>query len=267
MALREKPKRKALHRGLDDIVNRDASLTSRLLGRVRPLSRDPLDVSPVDDTLVDAEPSIAKPPKVEEHSSGQQEEKREVTSVRTRSPDALASVHRLEEFLTEKEPRPQGTGATEKKRESKTRVQAPRTNSITSNMQSQTELLGSASTIELTATFDEFVTRWGFILRSGGRTGKLRICQVLFNNSHAVGKETFFTSYEKLAKLANLEKKQCAINIRQLEKLGFVERLHIFNTATKQGTIFKLHLNQLSPGARKTPQHHQYDEDLPQAIA
>lgn len=263
MALREKPKRKALHRGLDDIVNRDASLTSRLLGRVRPLSRDSLDGSPIDDTLVDVEPSIATPPKVEELSSGQQEENREVTSVKTRSHDELASVHRLEKFLTEKESRTESAGAPGKKRESKTRVQTPQINNNASNMQSQTELLSVASASELTATFDEFVARWGFILRSGGRTGKLRICQVLFNNSHAVGKEIFFTSYEKLAKLANLEKKQCAINVRQLEKLGFVERLHIFNTATKQGTIFKLHLNQLSPGARKSPRHHQYDEDLP----
>lgn len=263
MALREKPKRKALHRGLDDIVNRDASLTSRLLGRVRPLSRDPLDVSPVDGTLADVEPSIATPPKVEELSGGQQGENREVTSVKTRSHDVLASVHRLEEFLTEKEPRPQSAGAPEKRRGSKTRVQAPQTNNTASNMPLQAELLSVASANELTATFDEFVTRWGFILRSGGRTGKLRICRVLFNNSHAVGKESFFTSYEKLAKLANLEKKQCAINVRQLEKLGFVERLHIFNTATKQGTIFKLHLNQLSPDARRSPQHHQYDEDLP----
>jgi hypothetical protein len=46
MTGREKPKRKALHRGLDDIVNRDASLTSKLLGRVKPPAREPLEVQP-----------------------------------------------------------------------------------------------------------------------------------------------------------------------------------------------------------------------------
>src|ERR1700748_1212964 len=45
----EKPKRKALHRGLDDIVNRDASLTSKLLGRVKPPSREPLEAQPADE--------------------------------------------------------------------------------------------------------------------------------------------------------------------------------------------------------------------------
>ena len=46
MTGREKPKRKALHRGLDDIVNRDASLTSKLLGRGKPPAREPLEEQP-----------------------------------------------------------------------------------------------------------------------------------------------------------------------------------------------------------------------------
>jgi hypothetical protein len=110
--------------------------------------------------------------------------------------------------------------------------------------------------------FDEFVARWGFVLRSGGRTGKLRICQVLYDNTYGACQDTFFTSYEKLAKLTGLEKKQCAINVKQLESLGFVERLNIYNTATKQGTEFRLHLEQLPPQARRVPRHHYYDEDL-----
>src|SRR5215211_7324466 len=64
MAGREKPKRKALHRGLDDVFNRDASLTSRLLGRVNPAAREPLDQpSPADgvDGAGAPEPAPAKP--------------------------------------------------------------------------------------------------------------------------------------------------------------------------------------------------------------
>ena len=101
------------------------------------------------------------------------------------------------------------------------------------------------------------------MLKSEGRTGKLRICEALYQNTYAKGEETFFTSYEKLARLTSLEKKQCAINVKQLEALGFVERLNIFNTATKQGTQFRLHLDPLPPGARKkSPRRYYYDEDL-----
>lgn len=110
-------------------------------------------------------------------------------------------------------------------------------------------------------SFKEFVEQWSFFLKSGHRTGKQRVCEVLYNNTYAVGKETYFTSYEKLAKLAGLEKKQCAINIKQLEDLGFVERLNIYNTATRQGTEFRLHLTQLPLQVRKTPHYHHYDED------
>jgi hypothetical protein len=111
-------------------------------------------------------------------------------------------------------------------------------------------------------SLEEFVDRWGIMLRSGGRLGKLRICEVLYEQTHAVGVDTFFTSYTKLARLANLEKKQCSTNIRQLETLGFVERINVYNTATKQGTEFKLHLNPLPPSARRTPRYYCYDEDI-----
>ena len=58
MTGREKPKRKALHRGLDDIVNRDASLTSKLLGRVKPPSREPLEEQPADEESPAAGPTL-----------------------------------------------------------------------------------------------------------------------------------------------------------------------------------------------------------------
>jgi hypothetical protein len=103
----------------------------------------------------------------------------------------------------------------------------------------------------------EFLARWGMILRSGSRIGKLRICEVLYENTYAAGVDTFFT-----AKLTGIEKKQCSVNIKQLESLGFVERLNIYNTATKQGTEFKLHLNPIPPGERRTPRYHCYDKDL-----
>jgi hypothetical protein len=228
MTGREKPKRKALHRGLDDIVNRDASLTSKLLGRVKSPAREPLEVSAGDDGKVSGEESEA--------GRAVGEGAPEAVQLRPRAQAETATVHRLESPRAEAPAQPrEAAGA----REVVAAVSPPRA-----------------------MPFDEFVSRWGFVLRSGGRAGKLRICEVLYDNTYAVGRETFFTSYEKLAKLAGLEKKQCAINVKQLESLGFIERLNIYNTATKQGTDFKLHLEQLHPNARRAPRHHYYDEDL-----
>ena len=234
MTGREKPKRKALHRGLDDIVNRDASLTSKLLGRVKPPSREPLEVQPAEDELPAAPPSeqgAASRPASEGTPYP--------VKLRPRAQNEPAEVRRLDEARAE-----------------------ARTPTVVAP---EADAVGKGASVPKPApmTFDEFVARWGFVLRSGGRTGKLRICQVLYDNTYAAGQATFFTSYEKLAKLTGLEKKQCAINVKQLESLGFVERLNIYNTATKQGTEFRLHLEQLPPQARRAPRHHYYDEDLP----
>lgn len=228
MTGREKPKRKALHRGLDDIVNRDASLTSKLLGRVKSPAREPLEVSAGDDVEASGE----------EREAGRAVAERapEATQLRPRTQAEPATVHRLESPHAEAPTQPREAAGAIKVVAA---VPSPRA-----------------------MPFDEFVSRWGFVLRSGGRAGKLRICEVLYDNTYAVGRETFFTSYEKLSKLAGLEKKQCAINVKQLESLGFIERLNIYNTATKQGTDFKLHLEQLPPTARRAPRHHYYDEDL-----
>ena len=229
MTGREKPKRKALHRGLDDIVNRDASLTSKLLGRVKSPAREPLEVSPA--------PGEDGPPSQAEAGGARATEGQDADAVilRPRAQAEHASVHRLE---------------------------LPRAESAAQPRESAGGREVASVTSLRVVSFDEFVSRWSFVLRSGGRAGKLRICEVLYNNTYAVGRETFFTSYEKLARLSGLEKKQCAINVKQLESLGFVERLNIYNTATKQGTDFKLHLEQLPPNVRRAPRHHYYDEDL-----
>ena len=231
MTGREKPKRKALHRGLDDIVNRDASLTSKLLGRVKPPSREALEAPAADENLRAAEPSS-------DEESAAQTRPELAPPVKLRAQAEPPAVRRLVEARAESQV---PAAAREADQAGKSATAAP----------------------AAAMTFDEFVARWGFVLRSGGRAGKLRICQVLYENTFGAGRDTFFTSYEKLARLTDLEKKQCAINVKQLESLGFIERLHIYNTATRQGTEFKLHLEQLPPNARRVPHHHYYDEDLP----
>jgi hypothetical protein len=234
MTGREKPKRRALHRGLDDIVNRDVSLTSKLLGRMKPPTREPLEM-----------PGESEEPRAAEASPD------EGVAAQT-SPETAPPV--------KLRPRVQGEPAAVR------RLDEARAESRAPIAAAEVGAAGKSALAVSTAapiSFDEFVTRWDFVLRSGGRAGKLRICQVLYDNTYGAGQNTFFTSYEKLARLTDLEKKQCAINVKQLESLGFIERLNIYNTATRQGTEFKLHLEQLPPSARRAPRHYYYDEDLP----
>ncbi len=250
MTSREKPKRKALHRGLDDIVRRDASLTSRLLGRVKPIAREPLDLPTDENTADGTPPEAAVSPFSRQESSPQAVQNQPASAVRSQSQAVTPLVSR------------KAASAPETIVEKQSASQPPLLIGDSSRTSPRGDKNPPAPEKRGGIQFEEFVSRWGFFLRSGNRIGKMRICEVLYNNTYAVGKETYFTSYEKLAKLAGLEKKQCAINIKQLVDLGFVERLNIYNTATRQGTEFKLHLAQLPPQTRKSPRYHHYDEDI-----
>jgi len=261
MTGREKPKRKALHRGLDDIFNRDASLTSRLLGRVNPATREPLDQpSPADGDEAGAPESVPKLP--EELAVPRRFGSQSPTPAKTKTEGVVPLRRRSEAAQPESPPPSRKVDGAAEVEEGRSKGPQPRTGAHAIAGSPQVERRRVASGSAGAVSFEDFVERWGFILRSGGRAGKLRICEVLYKNTYAIGEETFFTSYEKLAKLSGLEKKQCAINVKQLETLGFIERLNIFNTATKQGTEFKLHLSQLPPGVRRKPRHHYYDEEL-----
>lgn len=261
MAGRERAKKRALHRGLDDIINRDASLTSRLLNRVQPITSDPPPVT--EEALVDsASPASSRPQNKDplNETEGGREQNR--------------ATHAAEGNANTPAPRvatPGSVGSqTAKPREREKKLHTTVESSPTPHRATRSSALAGASEKTITVlpthaasfTWEAFVGRWGIILRSGKREGKLRICEALYQNSHAIASETFFTSYEKLAKLTGLEKKQCAINIKQLEELGIVERLNVFNTATRQGTEFKLHFTPLAPGERRPPRYYCYDEDL-----
>jgi len=248
MTGQEKPKRKALHRGLDDIVRRDASLTSQLLGRVKPIAREQLDLSPSSESTTEIPPQLAV----------RQESNSQPAAHSPSSPAARMPSQTVTPLVSRKTP-----STTEQSVDTKqTEERQPNLtiHSDQANSQSDRALLIPDNSQVI--SYREFVERWAYFLKSGHRIGKMRICEVLYSNTYAVGKATYFTSYDKLAKLAGLEKKQCAINIKQLEDLGFVERLNIYNTATRQGTEFKLHLSQLPPHSRKSPQYHHYDEEI-----
>jgi hypothetical protein len=261
MAERGKAKKRALHRGLDDIINRDASLTSRLLGRVQPASREPLPMSGDDASHESGADSTRLASAGGTESPAGKARTVEPSSASTEGPSNLSLPSSPKSLDDRTKVTPQ-RGAGEPLRvvaDSSPRLRRP-----DPPVRSDGQRLSTRASTEGTAiiSLGEFVARWGMILRSGSRVGKLRICEVLYENTYAAGVDTFFTSYEKLAKLTGIEKKQCSVNIKQLEALGFVERLNIFNTATKQGTEFKLHLNPIPPGERRTPRYHCYDEDL-----
>ncbi len=252
MTGREKPKRKALHRGLDDIVRRDASLTSRLLGRVKPIAREQIDLPPSSESATDV------PLHEEVTQLTVSQESNSQPPQRLSSPVERTPSQTVTPLVSRKTPSTTGKSA------DINQTASPQPNLTSRSVQADPHRGNALHITEniRVISYKEFVDLWGFFLKSGNRTGKMRICEVLYNNTYAVGKETYFTSYEKLAKLAGLEKKQCAINVRQLEDLGFVERLNIYNTATRQGTEFKLHLAQLPAQARKSPRFHHYDEDI-----
>lgn len=89
------------------------------------------------------------------------------------------------------------------------------------------------------ASFGDFSKRWSPILRSG----QMGVCRALFEMTYSIGRTECFTSMPKLAAAAGLKERQCYNVVAQLEQLGFIERPEIFNTPTKKGTVFRLHLS------------------------
>ena len=89
---------------------------------------------------------------------------------------------------------------------------------------------------ESPADFAGFLSKWSTILHSG----QIKFCRTLYELTYANGKEEFFTSMPKLAAAAGLKERQCYNIVKQLELLGILARPHIYNTATKKGTVFRL---------------------------
>lgn len=89
-------------------------------------------------------------------------------------------------------------------------------------------------------SFEEFVNRW----RHGLRKGQFKVCEVLYQKTHAVGTTECVTSFSELARLSGLKMRQCFNIISQLEALGFVERNRSLTSSNKkdQGSLIRFHL-------------------------
>jgi hypothetical protein len=99
----------------------------------------------------------------------------------------------------------------------------------------------SAETQEVSiSSFEEFAERW----KHGLRKGQLKICEVLYQKTYAVGQTECITSFSELGRLSGLKMRQCFNVIAQLEALKFVERARSADTSNKkdQGSVIRFYL-------------------------
>jgi hypothetical protein len=90
------------------------------------------------------------------------------------------------------------------------------------------------------SSFQAFVERW----KPGLHRGQLKMCEVLFNKTYAVGRTDCETSFSVLMRESGLSRRQSFQVISELEKMGFVERLTTPKHSTRKGTgsHIRLHL-------------------------
>lgn len=100
--------------------------------------------------------------------------------------------------------------------------------------------------------FEEHFGQWRPFLTEG----EICVLEALFNMTHALGSDHCLTSMPRIAVAAGISERQTYNVVKGLEKYGFIERPETFNTATKKGTIFRLHLTRLThPGADRRYHH------------
>ena len=90
------------------------------------------------------------------------------------------------------------------------------------------------------SSYDEFAERW----KHGLRKGQLKVCEVLYQKTYALGTAECITSFSELGRLSGLKMRQCFNIIAQLEALKFVERAKSESTSNKkdQGSIIRFFL-------------------------
>jgi hypothetical protein len=89
-------------------------------------------------------------------------------------------------------------------------------------------------------SFEEFAERW----KHGLRKGQLKVCEILYQKTYALGEVQCLTSFSELGRLSGLKMRQCFNIIAQLETLKFVERAKSEPTSNKrdQGSIIRFYL-------------------------
>lgn len=90
------------------------------------------------------------------------------------------------------------------------------------------------------SSFEEFTERW----KHGMRKGQLKVCEVLYYKTHALGETECVTSFSEMGRLSGLKIRQCFNIIAQLEALKFVERTKSEASSNKkdQGSLIRFFL-------------------------
>ncbi len=89
--------------------------------------------------------------------------------------------------------------------------------------------------------FDYFKRKYERLLGNA----QMIICEAVYNLSLGLGNPDCFYSIGKLAQETGFTERYIFRLVGQLEALGFIEKVETFNTATKKGTVFCLHLEPL----------------------
>ena len=114
---------------------------------------------------------------------------------------------------------------------------------------------GFLSAIDL---YSEFEARWRFVFRKG----ELRVLKALYDMTYGIGIKEIFTSPAQIAVAADVDKRHCQRVIRKLESMGMVEKGETFNTKTKKGTMYRLHLAQQATQSTSPRVTHLFDEEM-----
>lgn len=91
------------------------------------------------------------------------------------------------------------------------------------------------------SSFKEFAERW----KHGMRKGQLKVCEVLYKKTYAIGETECVTSFSELGRLSGLKMRQCFNIIAQLEALKFVERAksEVSSNKKDQGSVIRFSLS------------------------
>jgi hypothetical protein len=91
---------------------------------------------------------------------------------------------------------------------------------------------------ERSLAFEQLFGQWRPFLTEG----QMCVLEALYAMTHAKGTDTCMSSMPKLSAASGVSERQTYNVVKELERHGFIERPETFNTPTKKGTIFRLHL-------------------------
>lgn len=107
---------------------------------------------------------------------------------------------------------------------------------------------GEATPLLVAGVFDAHFGPWRPFLSEA----QMCVLEALYNMTHAKGVSECMTSMSKLAAAAGVSERQTYNVVKELERTGFIERPETFNTPTKKGTVFRLHLTRrTTPGPER----------------